>query len=161
MAQFSSQIELLNQQLHQAHRSAVNSELSAQGLGEIGHPMLLTMLKHFGKDNCTCPNPSQQELAKRLHISPAAVANSLKSLEKGGYIRREPVQGDARRNQVLLTEKGRRAVEGCQQVFETVSQRMLTGFTPEEAAHLLSFRQRMLDNLRDAYPRSVQTKEEF
>lgn len=161
MIQFSSQTELLNQQLHQAHRNAVNSELSAQGLGEIGHPMLLTILKSFGNDDCTCSCPSQQDLAKRLHISPAAVANSLKSLEKGEYIRREPVQGDARRNQVLLTEKGRRAVEGCQRAFETVSQRMLTGFTPEENETLLVFRQRMLDNLRDAYPPSVQTKEEF
>lgn len=160
MAKFSSQIELLNQQLHQAHRNAVNSELSAQGLGEIGHPMLLTILKHFREDDPDCPCPSQQELAKRLHISPAAVANSLKSLERGGYIHRNPVQGDARRNQVRLTEKGHGAVEGCQRVFETVSQRMLTGFTPEEKEHLLAFRQRMLANLWDAYPPSVQTKEE-
>ncbi|MEA4934398.1 MAG: MarR family transcriptional regulator [Lawsonibacter sp.] len=160
MIQFSGQTELLNQQLHQAHRNAINSELSAQGLGEIGHPMLLTILNSFGNDDCNCSCPSQQELAKRLHISPAAVANSLKSLEKGEYIRREPVQGDARRNQVLLTEKGRRAVEGCQCVFETVSHRMLAGFTPEENEVLLAFRQRMLDNLRNAYPPSVQTKEE-
>ena len=161
MAHFSSHIELLNQQLHQAHRSAVNSELSAQGLCEIGHPMLLTILKSFENDHCNCPCPSQQELAKRLHISPAAVANSLKSLEKGGYIHRQPVQGDARRNQVLLTDKGRRAVEGCQCAFETVSERMLIGFTPEEKRCLMAFRQRMLVNLRDAYPPSVPIKEEL
>ena len=38
------QLELLSQQLHQAHRSAVSAGLSARGLEEVGHPILLTIL---------------------------------------------------------------------------------------------------------------------
>ncbi|MBQ8852339.1 MAG: winged helix DNA-binding protein, partial [Oscillibacter sp.] len=82
-----------------------------------------------------------------LHISPAAVANSLKSLERGGYVRRQPSVGDARRNVVILTEKGSAAVQNCHKTFERISQRMLEDFSEEEKEQLLSFRRRMLHNL--------------
>ena len=160
MADAVSEMELLTQQLHHAHRSAVGAQLSARGLGEVGHPVLLTILQstqQAGEAGCC---PAQRQLAQVLHISPAAVANSLKSLEKGGYIRREPGAGDARRNQVLLTDKGRRAVEGCQQAFDAVSRQMLAGFSPQEQELLLSFRRRRLQNLLGSAPQSPQIKEE-
>lgn len=147
MSVTSTQLDLLSRQINQAHRNAVDAELAARGLGEVGHPMLLTILESSGPDDSECRGHAQAELAGLLHVSPAAVANSLKSLEKGGYIRREPGR-DARRNQVLLTGKGRRAVAGCRESFETVAARMLAGFTPEELEQLLRFRRRMLENLR-------------
>ena len=61
---------------------------------------------------------------------------------------REPGQKDARRNRVMLTDKGRAAVEGCQAAFQAVSERMLAGFTREERDQLLALRRRMLENLR-------------
>lgn len=155
----SHELELLSQQIHQAHRSAIQAELHAAGLREIGHPMLLTILQSSEPDHPERACHAQCELAELLHISPAAVANSLKSLEKGGYIHREPGP-DARRNKVLLTEKGRQAVEGCEQAFNSVSNRMLAGFTPEEQAQLLSFRKRMLNNLQGQGPAPAQAKEE-
>ena len=88
------------------------------------------------------------------------MANSLKSLEKGGYVQRRPGPGDARRNQVLLTEKGRQAVAACQNALESVSRRMLDGFTPAEQEQLLAFRQRMLRNLLGDEPKSPAKKEE-
>lgn len=145
------QLELLSRQINQAHRGAVDAELAARGLREIGHPMLLSILQSSGDTDREGACHAQRELADLLHISPAAVANSLKSLEKSGYIHREPGQ-DARRNQVTLTEKGRQAVAGCHEAFETVSRRMLAGFSPEELEQLLSFRQRMLCNLRGTEP---------
>ena len=142
-----ARLELLNRQVHQAHRNAVSAEMSARGLSEVGHPVLLTILK-AGTDQPF----AQRELAEQLHISPAAVASSLKSLEKGGYIRREPEPGDARRNRVLLTEKGRAAVEDCEAVFQCVAERMLAGFTEQEQELLFDFRTRMLQNLRGTAP---------
>jgi len=147
------QLELLSQQLHQAHRSAVHSGLNARGLEEVGHPILLTILQSSDQPF------AQRDLARLLHISSPAVANSLKSLEKGGYIYREPFRGDARRNRVALTDKGRQAVEGCHAVFDDVSRRMLEGFSPQEREQLLAFRQRMLDNLRGD-PAPTSEKEE-
>ena len=153
------ELELLTRQLNQAHRAAVQAELAAAGLGEIGHPMLLAILHGSCQEDAGGSCHAQRELAELLHISPAAVANSLKSLEKGGYIRRERGR-DARRNRVLLTPKGQQAVIGCQMAFETVSRRMLQGFSPVEREQLLSFRRRMLHNLRGESPTKTQAKEE-
>ena len=140
------EMDLLSRQLHQAHRSAIQAELNAAGLREVGHPMLLNILESGGEDqDQQCR--AQRDLAEMLHISPAAVTNSLKSLEKGGYIRREPGRQDARRNRVILTEKGTQAVEGCRASFQRVADRMMSGFTPEELGQLGQFQRRMLNNL--------------
>ena len=153
------QLELLSRQINQAHRSAINSELAARGLNEIGHPMLLCILQSSDRDpEARCF--AQRDLAELLHISPAAVANSLKSLEKGGYSTRTPGQEDARRNQIQLTDKGRAAIQGCTESFAAVSHRMLAGFTPEERRQLLSFRMRMLNNLRGGGETPAPEKEE-
>ena len=142
-------LELLSQQVHQAHRAAVGAELARRGLSEV-NPMILAILKHVEQ---TRPQSfSQRDLARVLNVSPAAVTNSLKSMEKSGYLCREPEEGDARRNRVELTDKGRGAVEGCEAAFLAVSQRMLAGFSPEEQAQLADFRARMLNNLRGSAP---------
>ncbi len=139
-------LDLLSRQLRQAHRMAVQAELNAVGLREVGHPMLLSILESVETDQ-NRPCQAQRDLAELLHVSPAAVANSLKSLERSGYIRREPGRQDARRNQVILTEKGAQAVAGCQAVFYQVSSRMLDGFSPEDLQQLAQFQRRMLQNL--------------
>lgn len=141
------ELDLLSRQLNHTHRAAVQAELNASGLGEVGHPMLVSILQSAQEDpNGQCQ--AQRELADLLHVSPAAVANSLKCLERDGYIRREPWQGDARRNRVILTEKGVQAVEGCRAVFRRVNARMLDGFSPEECAQLAQLRRRMVENLK-------------
>lgn len=140
------EMDLLSRQMNQAHRAAVQAELNAAGLKEVGHPMLMSILQSAGEDpEGQCQ--AQRELAGLLHVSPAAVANSLKCLERDGYIRREPWQQDARRNRVFLTEKGAAAVEGCRDVFRRVSVRMMAGFSPEELHQLAQFQLRMLNNL--------------
>ena len=140
------EMELLSRSLHNAHRSAVQAELHAEGLEKVGHPMLVSILQSAGEDpEGQCQ--AQRELADLLHISPAAVANSLKCLERDGYVRREPWPKDARRNRVILTEQGADAVEGCRKVFRRVAARMMDGFTPEELEQLAQFQRRILDNL--------------
>ena len=112
--------------------------------------MILSILKHL--EQTQTQSFSQRDMARALDISPAAVTNSLKSMEQSGYVSRAPEQEDARRNRVELTEKGRSAVEECEQAFLAVSRRMLAGFTPEEQALLVEFRGRMLNNLRGSAP---------
>lgn len=138
-------LELLEQQFHQAHRSAVGEELERRGLREV-HPMILAILKHV--EQAGAESFSQRDLAKMLDISPAAVTNSLKTMEQRGYILRAPEEGDARRNRMALTEQGRSAVQGCEEAFSAVQQRMLEGFTPQEKEMFAQFRERMLKNLR-------------
>lgn len=142
-------LDLLSRQVHQAHRAAVGEELARRGLSEV-NPMILAILKHMEQ---TQPQSfSQRDMADVLHISPAAVTNSLKAMEKSGYISREPEENDARRNRVELTGKGRKAVDSCEEALLLVSERMLAGFSPEERALLADFRSRMLHNLRRNEP---------
>lgn len=145
MAAFAQEMELLSRRLTQAHRAAIQAELFAAGLEEVNHPMLVSLLQCAEEDPASCQ--AQRDLAQQLYVSPAAVANSLKGLERSGYIRRKPWRDDARCNQVFLTEKGREAVTGCREAFRRVSRTMLTGFSPEEQALLLAFERRMLQNL--------------
>ena len=112
MSQLDLELAGLERQLHQALQNAIQGELAAAGLQEVGHPMLLCVLGGVGQR----PEASlhtQRELAQLLNVSPAAVTNSLNSLERKGYISRRSGAGDARCNQVCLTDKGRRAVEAC------------------------------------------------
>ena len=120
MAAFAQEMELLSRQLSQAHRAAIQAELLAAGLEEVNHPMLVSLLQ-CAEEDPAYPCQAQRDLAQQLHVSPAAVANALKGLERRGCIRREPWQDDARRNRVLLTEKGRAAVAGCREAFRRVS----------------------------------------
>ncbi|USF25377.1 Transcriptional regulator SlyA [Firmicutes bacterium ASF500] len=143
------EMELLSRSLSNAHRSAVQAELNAAGLEKVGHPMLVSILQSADED----PEgqfQAQRELADLLHVSPPAIANSLKCLERDGYVRREPWPEDARRNRVTLTEKGAAAVQGCREVFLRVSARMMAGFSPEELEQLAQFQRRMLDNLTNS-----------
>jgi len=146
------EMELLARQINQAHHTAIKNQLQAAGLGEVGHPMLLSILESTQDAQGQCCCYAQRELAELLHISPAAVANSLKSLERGGYIHRQPSAGDARCNQVSLTRKGADAVQDCHRIFDNVTSQMLEDFSEEEKAQLMSFRKRMLHNLRGQDP---------
>ncbi len=137
--------EMLAQHLRQAYRGAVQAELDAAGLHEVSHPLLLCILQGAAQDQ----GLTQRELAQRLEVSPAAVTTSLKSLEKRGYIHREPEPGDARRNRVSLTEKGQRAVEACTGCFQRVNMRMARGLSEEEKEQMRRLFRKMLDNLRN------------
>ena len=147
MASLDFDLGVLERQLHQARQGAIQAELTAAGLQEVGHPMLLCVLGITGEPHPDAPVRTQRELARLLHVSPAAVTTSLQSLERKGYILREPGDGDARCNRVLLTDKGRQAVKDCLACLQRVSRRMYAGFTTEEQAIMRSFYLRMLDNL--------------
>ena len=142
------QLVFLDRQLHNAHRNAISTELAARGLSEVGHPLLLTILQSSVGAPSGGSCMAQRDLAELLHISPAAVSSSLKSLEKSGYIAREPDPSDARCTRVLLTAKGRDAVEGCRAAYSAVTLRMLSGLSEEDKEQLLQLQQRMLQNLQ-------------
>ena len=143
--------------LHQAHRKRVMEEQAERELADLGSPMLLLVLLHGEKAGRIY---SQREVAHLLRLAPATVAVSLKSLERSGYVERRADEKDARRNQVGLTDKGRRAVELCGQSFRAVDQRMLAGFSPEEREQLNGFFHRMMENLGGMEPPPFCPREE-
>lgn len=140
---------ILFHSLHHAHKRQVMAEQRARGVADMGAPMLLMVLFHADKNG---EKLSQRELARRLRLSPATVAVSLKTMERCGYVSRETDGRDARRNLVTITEKGREAVELCGRSFRATDEQMLSDFTPQEKEQLTGFFIRMLQNLGVSEP---------
>lgn len=130
--------------LHHAHHRQVRKAQMRLGLENLGSPMLLMVLMDWESAH---KEGSQRELAKRLRLSPATVATSLKTLERDGYVERQVDERDARRNQIHLTDKGRETVALCAQVFRSVDEQLVQGFSQEEKEQLVGFMRRMVDNL--------------
>lgn len=137
------------QAVARARKQATAAELNLQGLGDLGNPLLLFILHDRGVDGAVT---AQKELSDALHVSPATVAVSLKSLERGGYVEKLPVEGDQRRKAVRLTPRGEGAIHRCRQVFQDVDKTMFDGFSPEEVEQVCAFHMRMLRNLRGDFP---------
>jgi len=132
--------------VHRARVNAVNAELHARGLSDLGSPMILFILDHHGKQGEIA---SQRDLARALHVSPATIATSLKSLERLGYVEKRVDEQDARRNRVIITEKGVEAVKACFAVFEEIDRRMLEGFSSQEQETLNLLHTKILNNLSE------------
>ncbi len=135
------------QAVARARKQLMLTELAGRGLGDLGNPVLLFLLKEREGQVS-----SQKELSDAMRISPASVAVSLKSLERGGYVEKLSDEKDQRRKAVRLTDKGRAALAACHQIFREVDRRMFGGFTPEEMEQVRAFQLRMLHNLRGALP---------
>lgn len=131
--------------LMRAHYNATQAGLVQRGLPDVGSPKILFALLEYPEDGSSAP--SQKELADLLHISPATMATSLKSLEKYGYISRQTDAQDSRRNRISITQKGREAILTSQAVFDSVDRYMFHGFSQQERDQVFAFHQRMLQNL--------------
>ncbi len=113
------------------HRACVERRIGDLGIHHSQHRMLMHLARY--------PNiPSQKELAEALGISPAAVATSLKRLEKEGYIARRVQGEDNRRNEIHITERGLAKVIESREIFDSVDRAMFEGFSNEELATLIS-----------------------
>lgn len=137
------------QAVARARRQAVVAELNQRGLSDLGNPMLLFILHDRGVDGKVM---AQKELSDAMRVSPATVATSLKSLERGGYVEKLPVQSDQRRKAVRLTPKGEGAIYRCKQAFQDIDKALFDGFSPEEVEQVCTFHMRMLRNLRGDLP---------
>lgn len=140
---------ILFQSVERARKQAIQTELSRRGLGTLGEPMILFLLKDKGREGRIA---AQKELSDAMHVSPATVAVSLKSLEREGYVEKLADETDQRRKAVRLTPKGEAAIQRCVQVFEAVDQSMFEGFRPEETRQACGYLMRMLHNLRGDLP---------
>ena len=132
--------------LHRAKHNATLAALAEAGLQDVGQPRILFLLGEAEEDGVLS---SQQDLAEKLHVSPATVANSLLSLERLGYVQRREDAADRRKKRVFITDKGRQARERCIEVFRQVDREMCRGFSEQELSALADTFRRMLDNLGD------------
>ncbi|MEF3696152.1 MarR family winged helix-turn-helix transcriptional regulator [Desulfolutivibrio sp.] len=81
-----------------AWRAKIDEQLRPLGLSSASWSVIFTL--------ATADKPlSQREIADRLFVECPTVVRLLDRLEKLGWVRREPVPGDRRRNRVRLTAK--------------------------------------------------------
>lgn len=133
---------MLFHDVHRAHRGALLSALAQLGLQDVSQPKALIHLAEQAGGSI-----NQRELADALHISPATMAASLKSLERNGYITKQSDQRDGRCKLLHITQKGIDAVQRCREAFDMVDKQLYAGFTRQEVEQVKAFLRRMLQNL--------------
>ena len=96
---------------------------------------------------------THSELANRLHVRPPTISNTLKRMEKAGFLERRPDMEDQRVSRVYLTDAGRAIQDRVEKVWRELDATTLAGFNLEERVlfrrFLLSVRDNMLE-MRDA-----------
>lgn len=112
-------------------------ELAYTGLAGCQTPYLVA-LYHM-------PGISQEELARYLNVNKSSVARQLASLEKKGYVRREPSPEDRRIQLVYLNEKAHDLHDRLFEVLFGWSDYLTADFTQEEKEQLLCMMRRVAD----------------
>lgn len=127
------------EKLHLLRRIILQKATADIGL----HMGQLPILEYVRKnDGCT-----QAELAEKLLVSPASIALSTKRMEKEGLLEKHVDENNLRRNQLTVTEKGRKISEQCRSIFNEADTRMFAGFDKNELEHFLACLDKMLFNI--------------
>lgn len=137
------QIVNLFRRSDQVIRSSIECRVKDTGLHRSQHRILMILGKH--------PDCSQTMLARKLEVSPAAVAVALKKLEKSGYIERQSVESDNRMNHVVVTSKGMEAIRRSCVYFQEVENALLDGFSEEELDMIEQFLKKLIQNGENYY----------
>lgn len=127
----------------QAMKRVIGRKVEGTGLYRSQHRLLMILGSH--------PDSSQTAIAEKMEISPPAVAVTLKKLEKGGYISRQCQVQDNRVNEIVVTEKGQRAIDESIICFQEIEAAVLNGFSEEEMEQFKGFLERMIKNGESYY----------
>ena len=122
------------------HKTIIDSYVNETKLHKSQHRLLM-VLSRMEK------NISQRDLAEMLNITPAAVAVTLKKMEKMGLVNRMVAEQDNRYNQVVLTDKGKKIVKESRKIFQHVDEKMFAGFSEEELVAFEGYLNRIKENL--------------
>ncbi|MEL6559207.1 MAG: MarR family transcriptional regulator [Bacteroidota bacterium] len=79
---------------------------------------------------------SQKQLAKLSSRDPASITRTLDILEKKDFIKREPIPGNRRQYNVILTKQGKQFVEDHLETVISHRKKSIEGFSTEELQQL-------------------------
>ncbi len=130
--------------LHILRRSHAHDFIQQNGLHRGQLPLLEDIIAH--------PGAAQQDVAARLMITPASVAQSAKRMCRDGLIEKRVDPENARRNSLYATREGMRAAEACRAAFDKLDALTFSGITEEQATSFLALTDRMIANLTDGRP---------
>ncbi len=115
-------------------------------ISRANHSLKQHLKREFGRSNVTA-TPSQMgilfalkksdglpmsELGRIIAIDNAAVTRHVDSMERAGFVSREPEPGDRRKNIIRITEKGLSEAEMSARVAHRVNARIKEGFNDGE-----------------------------
>ncbi len=129
-------------------KRSIEKKVEDTGVYRSQHRLLMMLGKH--------PNCSQSEIAEKMNISPAAVAVSLKKLEKSGHISRQCDENDNRVNSIEITDRGKMTISVSEKYFREIDSALLQGFSETELNQFESFMKRMAQNGESYYQSLLQ-----
>lgn len=111
--------------------AAFSQRLKEYDLTSAQHELLANLLLEDGL--------TQQEIAQRLFVTKGNVTGLVKRLEDRELIQRQADPGDARKNLVSLTERGREMARLSSQLQSELVEGVFGGFSAEQERELRSF----------------------
>ena len=89
----------------------------------------------------------QKDIEEEFSLRPSSATELLKQMEKGGLIRREPVDYDGRLKRITVTEKALGYREQVVRNLADMEEELLRGVSREELNIFFKVVEQMLDNL--------------
>ena len=96
------------------------------------------------------PGRSAAEAARRLHVTPQAVASLAAKLEDRALVERRPHPRHHHVQELHLTDAGRDALHSAKGAVEVLEQRIRQELGPEDTARLIALLNRAADATKDA-----------
>jgi DNA-binding MarR family transcriptional regulator len=114
----------------------------AEALQSIGlTPALFGLLNLLGARE----GAIQQELGAAMGIDPSTMVSLVDQLESAGLAKRRPCERDRRAREVVITPKGRRALERGRQMAAQVEDEVLQGLSANDRRELIKLMRRALE----------------
>lgn len=95
---------------------------------------------------------SQQQAAGRLGVDRTTMVGLLDGLEGKGLLARQPDPADRRRNVVVLTNAGRRALRDAKTASDRAERELLADLSPQEAGQLRALLARVVATSSSSAP---------
>lgn len=109
-------------------------------------------LIYFGRDR----DIFQKDVEETFHITRSSVTSVVKLMEKKGYIKREPVDYDARLKKLSLTPLGVEAHERSMEAMAKTEMILGNGLDDGEKALFFALCEKIMHNIEDYYARGTQ-----
>ncbi len=126
--------------VNRLHRSTIEKLFKELGVHRSQHMMLVYL-------ESTEPTPSQKQIAEHFDVTAAAVAMSLKKMEKNGLIERSASFHDNRVNIINVSEKGKDVLKRTRALFNEMDNAAFDGMSDEEMDTLIEMLERVTQNL--------------
>jgi DNA-binding MarR family transcriptional regulator len=93
--------------------------------------------------------PTQKEISKKLDITPATAAVTLKKLEEAGFVTKVTSDGDNRCNKVSITEKGKDILAKGKDIIKEIDEATIDGLSEKELIFFSECLLKIQNNLKN------------